>query len=113
MTRIFMSSPAYRMKVAAAVAIGLAVVGAANLVASRLLPPPADCVESGRNPYRFRDWAHYVDGMDRRGDAACVVVISDSQAYAGEYPVRKGYPARLEALLERTQNRADTSGGRC
>lgn len=94
-----MSTSAYRIKVAAATAIGLAVIAAATGLALRAFPPPANCVESERNPYRFRDWPAYVDGIRERGDAACVVLISDSQAYGGEYPARNGYPARLEALL--------------
>lgn len=94
-----MSTGAYRIKVAAAAGIGLAVVGLACLLADRALPPPASCVESSRNPYRFRDWPAYVDGLRTATGAACVVLISDSQAYGGEYPARNGYPARLEALL--------------
>lgn len=94
-----MSTRAYKIKVAVCAATGLAVIGIATGLTAWLLPPPASCVESSRNPYRFRDWVHYVDGMDARGDAACVVLISDSQAYAGDYPSRQGYPARLEALL--------------
>ncbi len=94
-----MATREYKRKVAAAVAIGLAVVAAANLLAARLLPAPAGCVETARNPYRFRDWANYVDGMRAREGAACVALISDSQGYAGEWPAHKGYAARLEALL--------------
>ena len=56
-------------------------------------------MESARNPYRFRDWPRYVAAIRERGEAACVVLISDSQAYGGEYPARNGYPSRLEALL--------------
>ena len=94
-----MSTSAYRIKVAAATAIGLAVVAAATGLARRAFPPPASCVESERNPYRFRDWPAYVDGLRTADGAACVALISDSQAYGGEYPARNGYPARLEALL--------------
>ena len=94
-----MSTGAYRIKVAAAVGIGLAVIAAATGLALRALPPPASCVESPRNPYRFRDWPAYVDGLRTANGAACVVLVSDSQAYGGEYPARNGYPARLEALL--------------
>ena len=94
-----MTKRAYRIKVAAAIAIGLAVVAAATGLALRAFPPPANCVESARNPYRFRDWPAYVDGIRTANGAACVVLISDSQAYGGEYPARNGYPARLEVLL--------------
>ena len=94
-----MTTGQYRIKVAAAVAIGLAAIAAATGLARRAFPPPANCVESARNPYRFRDWPAYVDGLRTANGAACVVLISDSQAYGGEYPARNGYPARLEALL--------------
>ena len=94
-----MSTCAYRVRVLAAAGLGLAVVGLACLLAARGLPPPASCVESARNPYRFRDWPRYVAAIRERGEAACVVLISDSQAYGGEYPARNGYPSRLEALL--------------
>lgn len=98
-----MFTRSYKIKVALAVGIGLAVIGfAAGLVAG-LLPSPANCSTSSRNPYRFRDWVHYVDGIHARGDAATVVLISNSQAYAGEYPPQKGYAARLESLLNERQ----------
>lgn len=84
---------------AVAVGIGLAVVGLACLLATRGLPPPADSVEHTRNPYRFRDWPNYVDGLRGAGDAAVVALISDSQGYAGEYPGRRSYAARLEEIL--------------
>ena len=89
----------YIIKVAICGGMGLAVVAMACGVAVWLLPPPASCVEQSRNPYRFRDWGHYVEAMDSRGDSACVVLISNSQGYGGEYPAQKVYPARLEALL--------------
>ena len=79
--------------------IGLAVLALACGLAMWLLPPPAGCVEHSRNPYRFRDWPHYVDAMDRCSHSAYVVLISNSQGYGGEYPAQKVYPARLEALL--------------
>ena len=74
-TRTLMSTRAYQIKVAVCAGIGLAVIGIATGLVAGLLPPPASCVESSSNPYRFRDWVHYVDGMDARGDAACVVLI--------------------------------------
>ncbi len=94
-----MTNGAYRIKVAAAAGIGLAVIGLAWGLAARSLPPAASCVESARNPYRFRDWPRYVAAVRDAGDAACVVLISDSQAYGGEYPARHGYPSVLETLL--------------
>ena len=82
------------------VGIGGLVVGLMTLLASTFFPVPADCLENSRNPYRFRDWMHYVDGMDSRdAQSGTVVLISDSQGYAGGYPAKRGYPARLEVLL--------------
>ena len=94
-----MSTLTYRAKVAASAAIGFAVIGAACLLALRLLPPPADGVAHSRNPYRFRDWKNFVEGIHGAGEAAVVALISDSQGYAGEYISRRGYAARLEGLL--------------
>lgn len=89
----------YISRVAICGGIGLTVVGLVCGLAMWLLPSPASCVEQSRNPYRFRDWAHYVGAMDSRSHSACVVLISNSQGYGGEYPPQKIYPARLEALL--------------
>jgi hypothetical protein len=98
-----MSTRAYRIRVTQAAGIGLAVVGAACLLTLRLLPPPADCVAHSRNPYRFRDWHNYVEGIRHAGPAATVVLISDSQGYAGEYSARYSYAAQLEELLNERQ----------
>lgn len=78
------------------------VVGACGLAAI-LMPPAADCLRDSRNPYRFRDWEHYLQGLRHADDAALVVVISDSQGYAGEFAARRSYCARLEALLNERQ----------
>ena len=94
-----MSSRSYRLKVAAAAGIGLAVVGLACLAVLAGFPPVADCVAHSRNPYRFRDWRRYVEGRRNVGDAGVVVLISDSQGYAGEYLAWRSYAARLEGLL--------------
>jgi hypothetical protein len=98
-TRSFMLLRSYRSKVGVAVGIGLAVVALACVATVLLLPPPADCVEHSRNPYRFRDWQNFVDGLRGTDGAAVVALISDSQGYAGEYPGRRSYAARLEELL--------------
>ena len=70
-----MTTGQYRIKVAAAVAIGLAAIAAATGLARRAFPPPANGVESARNPYRFRDWPAYVDSLRAADGAACVVLI--------------------------------------
>ncbi len=87
------------MRVTIGGGIALAVVMLACGLAALLLPPPASCVDQSRNPYRFRDWPHYVGAMDSGEHTARVVLISNSQGYGGEYPAQKVYPARLEALL--------------
>ena len=69
-----MTTGQYRIKVAAAVAIGLAAIAAATGLARRAFPPPANCVESARNPYRFRDWPAYVDGLRTADGAACLAL---------------------------------------
>ena len=90
---------AYAKKVAMAAGIGLAVFGAVCLMTARLFPPAADCVAHGRNPYRFRDWKNFVEGIRGADAVARVALISDSQGYAGEYPAHRSYAAQLEALL--------------
>ena len=95
----FMSTREYRKKVTLAAGIGLAVVGTVCVLAGLGLPAPADCVAHSRNPYRFRDWGNFVEGIRGAGDAATVVLISDSQGYAGEYSPGYSYAARLENLL--------------
>lgn len=94
-----MSTRSYRIKISGALVIALAAFGLLCLRAGRLLPPPANCVTDARNPYRFRDWKNYVDGIRGAGDAAVVALISDSQGYAGEHLSWRGYPARLEGIL--------------
>jgi len=94
-----MSTFTYKQKVVASVIIGGLVIGGLTLLVAYLFPVAANCVKDSRNPYRFRDWVEYVDGMESDGDAGTVILISDSQGYAGEYPAKKGYPARLEVLL--------------
>ena len=86
-------------KVVAAALVALAAYGLVCGAAFWLLPPPSDCVAHSRNPYRFRDWGNFVRGALETDDAARVVLISDSQGYAGEYPARRSYAARLEELL--------------
>lgn len=93
----------YRRRVAAAAGIMLVIVAGACWLAASLMPPAADCLRDSRNPYRFRDWARYLRGLRHAEDAALVVVISDSQGYAGELASRRSYCARLEALLNERQ----------
>ena len=99
-----MTTGQYRIKVAAAVAIGLAVIAAATGLARRAFPPPANGVETARNPYRFRDWPAYVDSLRTADGAACVALISDSQAYGGNI--------RRATAIRRGWRRCSTSGNR-
>ena len=93
------SMSAYAKKVFGSAAIALAAFGMACGTAFWLLPDPSDCVVHSRNPYRFRDWSNFVRGTHKSNGAAQVVLISDSQGYAGEYPARRSYAARLEEML--------------
>lgn len=89
----------YAVKIVLAASIALAAIVLATGFAMRSFPPAASSIESKRNPYRFRDWANYINAIDVKSDAARVVLLSNSQAYSGEYSVNRGYPSRLEGLL--------------
>jgi hypothetical protein len=112
-TRSFMSTRAYKDESGGCRRHRAGGGRAGERVAAWLLPPPADCVEHSRNPYRFRDWANYVDGLAARGGRGHVALISDSQGYAGEYPAQRGYAARLEVLLNERKTGGYSGAGRC
>ena len=68
--------------------------------ARRLLPRVPGCLETHRNPYRFRGWPEYTDGLQaRKAGERVLVLLGNSQAYAGEYPVQVIYANQLEDLL--------------
>lgn len=75
---------------------------ALNIAASVLLPRIPVSGSSGRNPFRFRGFPEYLSGIDQDPKAEKLVLLSNSQAYAGEYPPHEGYPAQLQNLLNET-----------
>ncbi|MBN1557149.1 MAG: hypothetical protein JW951_03280 [Lentisphaerae bacterium] len=89
-----------------AAAAVLAVLGAGELASRRLLPDVPSCVEAQRNPYRFRGWPEYVEQHETAPGVKRLVLLTNSQGYAGEIPAYKIYPYRLEMLL-----RGEGAGG--
>lgn len=75
------------------------VLGLCEVLARRILPAVPGSLEENRNPFRFRGWPEFIRDVGRGPKGATVVLISNSQAYAGEYLGRQTYPARLEELL--------------
>jgi hypothetical protein len=75
------------------------VLAVLNGVSGWILPAVPDSAEAGRNGFRFRGYPEYLAGLDRSAAVRDLVLLSNSQAYSGEYPVADGYPARLEGLL--------------
>jgi len=89
-----------KQRLALSLCILAAVLLAAELAARRLLPDVPSARHISRNPYRFRAWPEFIRGrIDDAPDAGTVVLLTNSQGYAGELDHRKIYPARLEALL--------------
>lgn len=88
-----------RTRLSRIVAAAAAVLLLSEGWARRALPRVPGGVDSERNPYRFRGWPEYIRDVRAAPREATIVLISNSQAYAGEYPPRYTYPARLEALL--------------
>ncbi|HBA84293.1 MAG TPA: hypothetical protein DCZ95_09395 [Verrucomicrobia bacterium] len=72
-----------------------------NALAFLLLPDVPSSLEEARNPFRFRGFPEFVRGSSQApsADAKTVVLLSNSQAYAGELPPNYGYPYRLRKLL--------------
>ncbi len=82
-----------------ALAVFVGVVAGAERWARGALPkvPPSEQV--ARNPYRFRGWPEYTQLEPARAQSARVVLISNSQAYAGEMPANRIYADKLERAL--------------
>lgn len=68
-------------------------------LARMALPEVQDCSKSWRNQFRFRAWPEYVRGVQTSTGTVNLVLLTNSQGYAGEHPANKAYPARLEGLL--------------
>lgn len=77
----------------------LGVLAACEIAARHLLPDVPGCAEDHRNPFRFRGWPEYMDGAAWDRDVRRLFLISNSQAYAGEYPSSRIYAAVLERRL--------------
>ncbi len=77
----------------------LAALAGLNVAARRAMPAVPTAEEAPRNPYRFRGWPEYTALAPRSNGVARVVLISNSQAYAGEIQERRIYPAKLERAL--------------
>lgn len=78
-------------------------------LARRAMPRIPGSREENRNPFRFRGWPEFIRDVGRGPKGATIVLLSNSQAYAGEYLGRLTYAARLEDLLRerRVGGRAD------
>jgi hypothetical protein len=85
-----------------ALAIGAAILACAEMSARRFLPCVPGCVETARNPYRFRGWPEFVGANSVPPGTGRVVLLTNSQGYAGELPERKIYPCLLEGLLNQS-----------
>lgn len=92
-------SQPWKRKLLLGLGLGLAALLLAEVAAQYLLPRVPGCNETPRNAGRFRGWPEYVAGIEKITNASLVVLISNSQAYAGEYPANNGYPAFLAARL--------------
>ncbi|MFH0878372.1 MAG: hypothetical protein V2A34_01535 [Lentisphaerota bacterium] len=79
--------------------IFLVVIAAGEMTARRLLPVVPGCSEAPRNPFRFRGWPEYMAGVETTGASARLLLISNSQAYSGEQPASKSYPAILQRTM--------------
>jgi len=83
--------------------ISLAIVAGvllgAELAAHVALPSIPGSIEVERNPFRFRGWPEYVRAPDTGPREATLILLTNSQGYAGELPPRKIYAERLERLL--------------
>lgn len=88
-----------RRKFCLALGVLFAVQIVLEIGARRALPDVPSCVEVSRNPYRFRAWPEYISGLDRVSEAGTVVLLTNSQGYAGEFDHRRIYPAQLERLM--------------
>ena len=89
---------------------GLLVLGIlllAELLARTNLPDVPDSRDAPRNPFRYRGWPEYMSGIRKSGEKPTVVLLTNCQAYGGEYPASKGYPAALE------HNLSERSAGEC
>ena len=91
--------PYSRRRVVAFSAMIVLVLALINLAAHFILPDVPDSRVADRNEFRFRGFPEYLSGLGSAGDFKTLVLLSNSQAYCGEYAAREGYPALLQDLL--------------
>lgn len=88
---------------AAKVMVFLGLVGGilavANFLAGSILPQVPDSSTADRNEFRFRGYPEFLSGIEHSSAPRDLVLLSNSQAYSGEYRASEGYPARLEGLM--------------
>jgi hypothetical protein len=70
-----------------------------NIVAHHLLPNVPGSHQESRNPFHFRGFPAYVDGLARSEAPQDLVLLSNSQGFAAEYRSHFSYPALLQATL--------------
>ena len=75
------------------------VLGFCEILARRALPRVPGSLDDNRNPFRVRGWPEFIRDVGKGPKGATIVLISNSQAYAGEYLGRVTYPAQLEQML--------------
>ena len=75
------------------------VLGVAEWFARRALPAVPASEQVSRNPYRFRGWPEYTALAPAQPGVARLVLLSNSQAYAGEIPASRIYADKLERAL--------------
>jgi hypothetical protein len=80
---------------------------ACEIAARHILPAVPGCAEVHRNPFRFRGYPEYMDGISNAPAASRIVLLSNSQAYAGEFQRAQIYATLLEEDLNQRK-----AGGR-
>ncbi|HMP75939.1 MAG TPA: hypothetical protein PKE12_06560 [Kiritimatiellia bacterium] len=77
----------------------LAVLAGAEWAARRELPVVPTSEAVSRNPHRYRGWPEFTTLGPASAGVARVVLLSNSQAYAGEIPANRIYADKLERAL--------------
>lgn len=94
-----MSKLSFRSKLLVAVVLLASVLAAAELAARFALPSVPGAADVPRNPFRFRGWPEYTAARAPAADSATLVLLTNSQGYAGELSAGRTYPVLLESLL--------------
>lgn len=84
-------------------AVILGLLSAAELTARHLLPRVASATEEPRNPYRFRGWPEYTRADRAPAGTGRLVLLSNSQAVAGELRPHHIYAVALAQRLTELQ----------